>query len=129
MKAVSDSTLDVLDPGFTHQMYECLDCRACEAVCPSGVAYGRLVEPARHQVELARRKGIPERLLRWAVFPAGSSRICGSFRAFSRLIWLYQRGGAPVAGAPERCAALLSRVIYPAMGLARMEMTRISFLG
>ena len=112
MKAVWDGTLDVLDPGFTHQMYECLDCRACEAVCPSGVAYGRLVEPARHQVELARRKGIPERLLRWAVF-GGLFADMRLFRAFSRLIWLYQRGGA-------QWLARRSGVLH-ALGLARME--------
>ena len=51
MKSVSDGRLDITSPGFMHQMYECLDCRACEAVCPSGVQYGKLVEPARAQVE------------------------------------------------------------------------------
>lgn len=29
----------------------CLDCRACESVCPSGVQYGRLIEPFRRAVE------------------------------------------------------------------------------
>ena len=29
----------------------CLDCRACESVCPSGVEYGRLIEPFRQAVE------------------------------------------------------------------------------
>ncbi|MDQ3328680.1 MAG: heterodisulfide reductase-related iron-sulfur binding cluster [Chloroflexota bacterium] len=112
MQAVSDGALDVLDPGFAHQMYECLDCRACEAVCPSGVAYGQLVEPARHQVTLARRKGIPERLLRWAVFDRlfADMRL---FRTFSRLIWLYQRGGAQWLA---RRSGLLR-----ALGLARTE--------
>src|SRR5579883_612208 len=50
IKAVAESRLDLRSPGFVEQMWECLDCRACEAACPSGVAYGRLVEPARAQI-------------------------------------------------------------------------------
>ena len=50
IKAVSEDRLDLLSPGFVHQMSECLDCRACEAVCPSGVDYGRILEPARSQI-------------------------------------------------------------------------------
>ncbi|GAC1418099.1 MAG: heterodisulfide reductase-related iron-sulfur binding cluster [Candidatus Velthaea sp.] len=50
IKAVAEDRLDLTSPGFMHQMSECLDCRACEAVCPSGVAYGQLLEPARTQI-------------------------------------------------------------------------------
>lgn len=50
IKAVGEGRLDLLSPGFVHQMSECLDCRACEAVCPSGVRYGQLVETARTQI-------------------------------------------------------------------------------
>ncbi len=50
IKAVAEERLDLTSPGFVHQMNECLDCRACEAVCPSGVAYGEILEPARTQV-------------------------------------------------------------------------------
>ena len=54
IKAVAEGRLDLLSPGFTDQMSECLDCRACEAVCPSGVQYGRLVESARASIESRR---------------------------------------------------------------------------
>ena len=50
IKAVGEGRLDLLSPGFVAQMSECLDCRACEAVCPSGVHYGQLVETARTQI-------------------------------------------------------------------------------
>src|ERR1700692_1720490 len=53
IKSVSEGRLDLTSPGFMHQMSECLDCRACEAVCPSGVAYGQLLEPARTQIQRA----------------------------------------------------------------------------
>jgi len=74
MQAVSEHRIGVLDPTFVEQMYECLDCRACEAVCPSGVRYGEVLEAARSQVERARarsgRRGLRERLLRRFVFGA-----------------------------------------------------------
>ncbi|HZY96644.1 MAG TPA: heterodisulfide reductase-related iron-sulfur binding cluster [Candidatus Cybelea sp.] len=58
IKAVGESRLDLLSPGFVEQMWQCLDCRACEAVCPSGVRYGQLVETARTQIE---RAYVPDR--------------------------------------------------------------------
>lgn len=39
-----------LDATFMHEMFFCLDCRACETACPPGVQYGALVEAARAQV-------------------------------------------------------------------------------
>ncbi len=53
IKAVAESQLDLRSPGFVEQMWQCLDCRACEAVCPSGVHYGQLVETARVQIRRA----------------------------------------------------------------------------
>jgi glycolate oxidase iron-sulfur subunit len=40
----------------------CLGCRTCEAVCPSGVPYGRIIETGRAEVEAHRRPS----LKRWA---------------------------------------------------------------
>lgn len=61
IKAVGESRLDVLSAGFVEQMWQCLDCRACEAVCPSGVRYGQLIETARSQIERARASRDPAR--------------------------------------------------------------------
>ncbi len=40
----------------------CLGCRTCEAVCPSGVPYGRIIEAGRAEVERLRRPS-PKRIL------------------------------------------------------------------
>jgi glycolate oxidase iron-sulfur subunit len=59
IKAVGEERLDVLSEGFVEQMWQCLDCRACEAVCPSGVRYGQLVETARAQIRRAQEPAEP----------------------------------------------------------------------
>jgi glycolate oxidase iron-sulfur subunit len=46
MRAVTDGRLD-LSPEVRRHLELCLDCRACETACPSGVQYGRLIEPFR----------------------------------------------------------------------------------
>lgn len=46
MRAVTDGRID-LTPNVTRHLELCLDCRSCETACPSGVQYGRLIEPFR----------------------------------------------------------------------------------
>lgn len=53
IKAVDEGAIDLLSAGFVEQMTQCLDCRACEAACPSGVQYGVLVETMRARIETA----------------------------------------------------------------------------
>jgi glycolate oxidase iron-sulfur subunit len=49
MMLVNDGKLAVGDV-FVHHMDTCLDCRACETACPSGVQYGKLIEAARGDI-------------------------------------------------------------------------------
>ncbi|MDX9754595.1 MAG: (Fe-S)-binding protein [bacterium] len=50
IRAVADGQLE-LNRAFADQVFLCLDCRACETACPSGVRIGYLIESARAQVE------------------------------------------------------------------------------
>jgi len=52
MRGVTDGRLE-LTPGVRRHLELCLDCRACETACPSGVQYGRLIEPFRVAMESA----------------------------------------------------------------------------
>lgn len=92
MKSVWDGRIDVTSDGFDEHMYKCLDCRACETACPSGVEFGKLMEGARSQVEAARHRSLPERILRWIVFHQLITRP-GRLAAFARLGYLTKRLG------------------------------------
>src|SRR3954471_13100901 len=46
MRGVTDGRLELSSEVRRH-LELCLDCRACETACPSGVQYGKLIEPFR----------------------------------------------------------------------------------
>src|SRR5687767_6028943 len=52
MRAVTDGRLELTHEVRRH-LELCLDCRACETACPSGVQYGKLIEPFRVAMETA----------------------------------------------------------------------------
>jgi glycolate oxidase iron-sulfur subunit len=94
IKAVGEGRMDLLAPGFVEQMSECLDCRACEAVCPSGVKYGQLVETARAQIRQAEAPADSRttRTLRWFLLRVLFSRL-DVLRSVAGLIRFAQRTG------------------------------------
>lgn len=91
MALVDEGRLD-LGAEFVKHIDQCLDCRACETACPSGVEYGKLVEAARAQIERHYPRAPHSRLLRWLVFQQllpHPRRIAG----VARVMRLYQRSG------------------------------------
>jgi glycolate oxidase iron-sulfur subunit len=80
MRAVTDGRLE-LGENVKRHLDLCLDCRSCETACPSGVQYGRLIEPFRVDMRRAEQReagnvsasggghsGL-ERLLLYGLFP------------------------------------------------------------
>lgn len=67
MRGLADGRIEPSDPLLSH-LDLCLDCRACETVCPAGVPYSRLLESTRGQLQ---RRAMPRTLARrigeWAL--------------------------------------------------------------
>lgn len=59
MRSVIDGKL-ALDENVKGHLDLCLNCRACETACPSGVQYGKLIEPFRQYMD----RGEPGRSLK-----------------------------------------------------------------
>ncbi len=67
MQLVDEGKLEFGESFVTH-IDRCLDCRACETACPSGVEYGKLVEAARAQIELNFKRPFVSRAARSFVY-------------------------------------------------------------
>jgi glycolate oxidase iron-sulfur subunit len=81
---ISDSFVDHID--------KCLDCRACETACPSGVEYGKLVEHARARIQRDYPRSWLARVARDFVFRhllPDPHRIVD----YARVLRIYQRSG------------------------------------
>ena len=91
MKAVKEGRLGISDRVASHWEM-CLQCRACEAVCPSGVPFGRLMEVTRDQVR-RQRKGSWRLRLVGALFLRGALPHPSRLRLGAALLRAYQRWG------------------------------------
>ena len=67
MKSMADGRL-APTPNVVGHLDLCLDCRACETACPSGVVYHEVIEAARTQLADHRPAGPGQRFVRWLMF-------------------------------------------------------------
>ena len=105
MKAVHEGRLGISQRVASHWEM-CLGCRACEAVCPSGVPYGRLIENTRAQV--MRQGRVPWRLrIAKALFLRGLLPRPSLLRLQSTLLRAYQRWGVRAVVRKSRVLRLL----------------------
>ncbi|HEU5194658.1 MAG TPA: heterodisulfide reductase-related iron-sulfur binding cluster [Methylomirabilota bacterium] len=92
IKSLAEGRIALSDPTVEH-LSLCLDCRACETVCPAGVPYGRLIEAAKAEIERQRPGHVLRRAFRWLNFGMllGRPRV---LRAAAAGLRLYQASGA-----------------------------------
>ena len=113
MKAVNEGRVGISDRIVSH-WEACLNCRACEAVCPSGVPYGRMMERTRAQVRFRGRQSEGmKRMTRW--FLRAALPRPGLMRFGASLLRLYQRLGVQRVARRARLLRVLPR------GLQQME--------
>ena len=87
MRAVAEGTLEPSQSFLSH-MYNCLDCRACQSVCPVGIRIGERAVEARVVMEEARGHPWLKRLILRGIVPR--PRLMDLGRQAGRL---YQRSG------------------------------------
>jgi len=70
MRALADGRIQA-EPSIVHHLDLCLDCRACETACPSGVHYGPLIESVRTRIAQQTDrapKSLADRLLHYFLY-------------------------------------------------------------
>jgi glycolate oxidase iron-sulfur subunit len=84
-------------PTVLKHLDQCLDCRACETACPSGVEYGAILEKTRTALQPVRPLSGPARLVRWFVFSVLLPSRAAQWVVF-KLLWLQQALGLTALG-------------------------------
>ena len=105
MKAVREDRVSYTKQVTSH-MDLCLQCRACEVVCPSGVPFGRLMEATWEEISQQKRAPLWKRFALNLAFHHLLS-YPGRLYALGAALRLYQRTGLPrlfgrVPGMPGR---------------------------
>jgi len=112
MRAFDEGRAKITD-SFVDHMFRCLDCRACETACPSGVHFGHMMEEMRGTITEQRPAHWITRLVLRHIFPYP-----WRFQLASRMLQLYRAIGIQSL---VRATGLLKR-IAPRMAAAEALM-------
>jgi glycolate oxidase iron-sulfur subunit len=91
MRAASQGRLspDEFNNTFAKHITLCLQCRACETACPSGVKYGSLIEITRVAIECNRMPDLVVRFGLWLGLRQMMPHV-ERLKFMARLMWLYE---------------------------------------
>jgi glycolate oxidase iron-sulfur subunit len=92
IKAMKEGHVAAAGSSFQRHMQLCLECRACETACPSGVRFSSMMDEARMEIRRHRNFSVLGRLLRWIIF----RKVFPSRRLLHlcfRTLRFYQRSG------------------------------------
>jgi glycolate oxidase iron-sulfur subunit len=117
MRAFDEGRATITDT-FVEHMFRCLDCRACETACPSGVQFGHMMEDMRARIVEDRSTHWLVRLVLRHVFPYPRR-----FMIASRLLILYRHSGLQSF---VRWTGILNR-IAPKVAAAEALMPDVNF--
>ena len=107
MKAVNEGRVGINERVVSHWEL-CLQCRACEAVCPSGVPYGRMMEHTRAEVLSQGKRSV--NLSRISLlFLRGALPHPRRLRLGAHLLRVYQRSGLQKLLRMSRVLRLIAR--------------------
>ncbi len=121
MRAFAEGKIEATSPNLNRHLDLCLQCRACETACPSGVRYGHLIEKTLDEINhrpevIATRQTKTEKALRWLVFRQLFPHP-GRWRLFGLASRVYQRSGLQSL---SRRLGLLKLPVWQTLGLGRL---------
>lgn len=120
MRAFAEGRIGAESESLHQHLDLCLQCRACETACPSGVRYGHLIEKTldelHHREEATAKQGRTEKILRFLVFRQ-LFPYPDRLRLFGLATRLYQRTGMQKA---TRKLGLLKLPLFKKIGLERL---------
>jgi glycolate oxidase iron-sulfur subunit len=120
MRAFAEGRIEAESESLNQHLGLCLQCRACESACPSGVRYGHLIEETLDELskrkENIKKRNFTEKLLRFLIFRQlfpHPERL----RLFGLATRTYQRSGLQKL---SQKLGLLNLPIFEKIGLGRL---------